>query len=216
MDIRERIILAAKEHFMKYGISRVRMDDLATDLGMSKKTLYQHFESKEDLAHAVAEYMFKTHECTISNILKDETMDFITKLKNIFAFILNHAGKMTDTVMQDMKRSMPQLWEKVENFRQHSIHREFKELVEQGIRKGLFRKDIKVDLLVSMYFGAIHYTMQPEALSKATYTPSEAFNGIFRVFMEGIMTEETRKKFVEAVQYEQSLANSPQKDLSDY
>jgi AcrR family transcriptional regulator len=195
MEAKARIIEEAREQFFKYGYSRMRMDDLAQSLGMSKKTLYLHFEGKKDLCEAVAENIFTDHKCGISLIMEEKDLDFISRLRKISIFISTHAMRMTNEILVDFKRNVPQIWKKVEEFRKKSIHNDFKQLIQKGIEEKVFRNDLNVDVVIAMYYGSINYIISPENLQNANYNSVEAFNTIFRIVMEGMMTEEARKEF---------------------
>ncbi len=194
MEPKSRIIEEARGQLMKYGYSRMRMDDLAYSLGMSKKTLYQHFAGKEELCEAVTDNICTMHKCVISEIM-GEKIDFISRLRKISAFISTSSMQIGNDIMMDFKRNVPLLWQKIQEFRKESIHTDFRNLMQKGIDEGVFRADINVDLVLAMYYGSINHIISPENLQTANYTPLEAFNGIFRIIMEGMMTEEARKEF---------------------
>ncbi len=195
METKNRIIEEARGQFMKYGYSRMRMDDLAYSLGMSKKTLYQYFTSKEDLCAAVTQHIFTNHQCGIVTIIADDSLDFIAKLRKIAVFISTNAMQITADVLMDFKRNVPHIWQDVEEFRKKSIHTEFKSLLEKGKTEKVFRADVNVEIVISLYYGAMNYVINPDNLQNAAYSPQEAFNTIFRIFMEGMMTEDARKAF---------------------
>jgi AcrR family transcriptional regulator len=194
MEVKARIIEEARGQLMKYGYSRMRMDDLAYSLGMSKKTLYQYFEGKAELCEAVTDHICLTHKCVIGEIMA-ENIDFISRLRKISAFISANAMQMSNDILIDLKRNVPLLWQKIEEFRKKSIHTDFKNLIQKGINEGVFRKDINVELVLAMYYGAINHIISPENMQTANYTPLEAFNSIFSIIIAGIMTEESRKEF---------------------
>jgi AcrR family transcriptional regulator len=194
MEPKSRIIEEARGQLMKYGYSRMRMDDLAYSLGMSKKTLYQHFAGKEELCEAVTDSICSRHKCAINQIM-EEKIDFIPRLRKISVFISTNAMQMSNDILMDFKRNVPLLWQKIEEFRKKSIHTDFRNLIQKGINEGVFRSDINVDLVLAMYYGSINHIISPENMQNANYTPLEAFNSIFRIIMEGMMTEEARKEF---------------------
>lgn len=202
MEPKTRIIEEAREQFMKYGYSRMRMDDLAQSLGMSKKTLYQHFEGKQELCEAVTDHIFTNHKCGITMIMEEKDLDFISRLRKISIFISANAMQMTNDILVDFKRNVPQIWKKVEEFRKKSIHHDFKQLIQKGIEEKVFRNDLNVDVVIAMYYGSINYIISPENLQNANYNSTEAFNTIFRIVMEGMMTEEARKEFANVFKQE--------------
>jgi hypothetical protein len=127
--------------------------------------------------------------------MEEKDLDFISRLRKISVFISTNAMQMTNDILVDFKRNVPQIWKKVEEFRKKSIHNDFKQLIEKGIKENVFRKDLNVDVVLAMYYGSINYIISPENLQNANYNSVEAFNTIFRIVMEGMMTEEARKEF---------------------
>ena len=79
-EIKDRILRKAEEHFLKLGYSKVTMNEIAEDLGMSKKTLYAHFESKEELLKTIVFKLRDERIAKIDKLLDDKQIDFIEKL----------------------------------------------------------------------------------------------------------------------------------------
>ena len=79
-DPRQRILLAAREHFFAYGYSALTMDGLAAELGMSKKTLYKYFPSKDSLLQEIMSRRTGEIEEGVDRILREESLDFVEKV----------------------------------------------------------------------------------------------------------------------------------------
>src|ERR1700719_3513455 len=84
-SIRQRIVEAARAHFLSHGFRSVTMDDLADELGISKKTLYAHFPGKIDLLEAVLADKFASVEATLKKITRAHSHDFPTALHELLA-----------------------------------------------------------------------------------------------------------------------------------
>jgi hypothetical protein len=101
-------------------------------------------------------------------------------------------NQMSPLVLEDLRRNAPSVWQLIENIRKEHITEGFKKILEEGIQEGVFKDDFHIDLVVSMYYHAINIIINPDALSQANYTPEQAFQTIFKVILQGIMTEEAR------------------------
>src|SRR6058998_2879115 len=82
---RQRIVDAARAHFFSHGFRRVTMDDLAEELGISKKTLYAHFPGKFDLLEAVLADKFASVEATLKHVTRAHPHDFSVTLRELLA-----------------------------------------------------------------------------------------------------------------------------------
>src|SRR5246127_811057 len=84
-SIRQRIVAAARAHFFNHGFRSVTMDDLAAELGISKKTLYAHFASKSALLEAVLTDKFASVSATLERITSGQPHDFPAALHQLLA-----------------------------------------------------------------------------------------------------------------------------------
>lgn len=183
--MKNRIIEAAEKKFSQYGFRRVTMDDIASDLGISKKTLYLHFKSKEDIAWAVKERMHKDIDRLLKKA-KKEIPDPIERFKKIIAEVTNRVSIIGSTFMTDIKKDIPDLWRKCESFREKEIYKYIGGILEEGIKKGKIRKDIDTKIAVMVYLGAIRMVIQPDILMENQFSIEDAFDNILKIFLEGI------------------------------
>ncbi len=193
-ETKEKILLKADEMFQKFGFSKVTMDEIAQSLGMSKKTVYKFFPKKEALIMAV----FENIKCFISdyidNLIKNEEMDFVDKLKDLMTFIGSQTSRMSGPLLTDLQKNMPKLWIEIQEYRKKHAHEQFRRFLEQGISKGIFRSDIDKQLLVLIYTNAIQGIITPDILSQIPFSANQVFETIITIIFEGILTDEGRKK----------------------
>jgi AcrR family transcriptional regulator len=183
--IRYRIIDAAEKRFSQYGFRRVTMDDIASDLGISKKTLYQNFKSKEDIAWAVKERMHRDIDKLLQRS-KKEIPDPIERFKKIMAEVTRRASIIGSSFMTDIKRDIPDLWKECESFRKKEIYKYIGGILEEGVRKGKIKKDINTTIAVMTYLGVVRTVIQPDILMENQFSIEDAFNNILKIFLEGI------------------------------
>ncbi len=183
--MKNRIIDAAEKRFSQYGFRRVTMDDIASDLGISKKTLYLHFKSKEDIAWAVKERLHRDID-KLLQMAKMEIPDPIERFKKIIAEVTRRVSIIGSAFMTDIKRDIPDLWKECESFREKEIYKYIGGILEEGVRKGRIRKDINTKIAVMAYLGAIRMIIQPDVLMENQFSIEDAFNNILKIFLEGI------------------------------
>ena len=188
----ERIVATAERIFFAGGFSRVLMDDLARELGMSKKTLYSHFTSKEELLRAVL--VRRTGEV-------ERGLEAIVSVKESFPLKLGHLarflqGKLADVspiFLEDIRRYAPECFQVVEAFRARAIPRYFGRLFEEGIRSGHVRRQVHRDLLIRMLVLSVQGIIRPETVEELHLRPREALEHILAILFDGILTPTGRR-----------------------
>jgi AcrR family transcriptional regulator len=145
--LKERIKLKAHSLFMQYGVRSVTMDEIAVQLGVSKKTLYQYYADKDELVDAVIADILSVneHNCTKDiNIAKNaihEVFLAIDMMQEMFQ-------DMNPAVLFEIEKYYPKAFEKFTKHKYSFLHRVLKENIERGIAEELYRPDIDVEILV--------------------------------------------------------------------
>jgi len=195
---RERIVTAALEQFLSAGFSIVTMDDLARELGMSKKTLYEHFPHKLDLLRATTELRNEAWRKELSSI-KAERLDFFERVRKTFASISRMYSRLTPAYLTDLRRNAPEVWAEIQAFRRDFVRRHMLDLLKQGVAQGVLRKDLDLDTLVRLYLTMTSALLNPEV---SGWVPGEPISPLFetfvRVYFEGLITESGRKHLKES------------------
>jgi len=191
--IRERLLLTAMQEFMQYGFSRISMDDLAIRMGMSKKTLYKYYPSKEELVKAVLEVRKQRVGELMSFIeTKVPKHAFGEKIVQVSQKVAEFLSEIQPHVMFDLKKSFPLIFDDFDTFRKASIVKGFTIALNEGRASGVFRDDIPIELAVHMHLTLISTMMNPEYLTSQQYTPLQVFTMILRCTMEGLCTNKGR------------------------
>lgn len=185
----ERILDAAMIRMLQFGYRKVTMDEIAQDLVMSKNTIYKHFASKIEIAEALFERLEKEINRELSFIKESHKDPSEIISKNIF-FLQQRLSPWLEHFWGDIKSELPDLWTRFLNFRNEKIS-EMKSLVEEGIKKGKFRK-INPALAVRMYMGAIDHVLNPEFLEKERISFSDAIEGVLDIWSTGVLSRNNR------------------------
>ena len=185
----QRMITAARRHFFAHGFRSVTMDDLAEELGMSKKTLYGSFPSKDTLLRAVLLDKFQSVEMDLDGIMADSSTDVITTLQRLVACMQRHTEEIKPPFVRDIRREAPDIFQLVEQRRRQVIERTFGRLFEEGRRGGIIRKDIPTRLMIETLLGAVEAIMNPPKMAELGLTPATGYAAIITVILEGVLTE---------------------------
>jgi len=190
----QRIVAGARRNFFANGIRGVSMDDLAHELGMSKKTLYAHFSSKAALVEAALQDKIREVGADLERISSESAADFPGAIHQLLACVLRHMGEVQPPFQRDIMREAPEAFRLVEIQRKEMIQRHMGKLLSEGCRAGIIRKDIPAGLLVEIFLGVVQAIMNPLKLSELGLTPKSGFSAILSVIFEGTVTEEGRSR----------------------
>jgi AcrR family transcriptional regulator len=146
LSILERTV----ELFYEFGIRNLNMDDISRNLGISKKTLYQYVNSKEDLI----ERLFYFDEMKWSNeMAKVDKGDLnaIEILIQVSMIVFRELGKMNAKIKFELMKYYEPIFQRFMVRRQNQIFSQLSSNIERGIQEGLYRKDIKTELVAGLY-----------------------------------------------------------------
>ncbi len=189
---KERILETAREKFFTHGFSKVTVDEIASDLGMSKKTIYKFFPSKEDIMRAVVHFLMKRIEREVESIVSSDR-PFAQKMTQLLAFIGRIWGRAGRQLPIDIKKYAPELWKEIETFRREQLLTKIQKMFQQAKAERVFRDDLNTELFMLMFLHAVEGILNPYTLSEHSFSAEEAFRSIFRILFEGALTDEARK-----------------------
>ena len=190
----KRIMEAATERFMDTGLYKVTMDEIASDLRMSKKTVYKFFPSKEILLKAIVHTMLKSVENEVQSIISSDK-PFEEKLNSILTMVGKIMRRLSRPFMTDMQRYAPGLWKEIEIFRRERVFSKIQQMFRLAKKEGVIREDLDPDLFFLVLTTSLQGIMNPQVLSQQPFSAEEAFKGIFKILYEGALTDDARKRF---------------------
>jgi AcrR family transcriptional regulator len=182
--IREKILNASEKRMIKFGFRKVTMDEIATDLVMSKNTIYKHFQGKEDIAKCLVKRLQQQLNIGFNNIEKTEK-DPLKAFSNSILLLRKRLGPWFENFFRDIPTELPLLWEEFLRFRNEKILN-IQSLVEDGIKKGIFRR-INPSIAVQAYLGAVKAIIGPKFLEEESITFDQALDEIIDIWSNGIL-----------------------------
>ncbi|TGE17204.1 TetR/AcrR family transcriptional regulator [Hymenobacter elongatus] len=154
MEIKNRILVAAVELFMRNGIRSVSMDDIATHLAMSKKTLYKWFENKDQIVLAVMQGHLSKEEvdCELAFATGGNALEAMFNLINWHKEML---ANLHPSIFHDLQKYYPQAWQLFEQHKNTFILQKIADNLRRGMAEGLYRPDLDVDVLARLHLAEI-------------------------------------------------------------
>jgi AcrR family transcriptional regulator len=193
-SIAQRIVKAARRHYFAHGFRGVTMDDLAQELGMSKKTLYGSFPSKLDLLRAVLLDKFRSVEADLDRVMASASKDVLSALQQLLTCMQRHTEEIQPPFVRDIRREAPEIFQVIQTRRRELIQHYFGKLFEDGRRAGIIRKDMPTRLMIEILVGATEAIMNPTKMAELGLTPTTGYVNIITVVLEGLLTEKGRSK----------------------
>ena len=190
---RQQIVEAARGHFFSHGFRSVTMDDLAAELGISKKTLYTHFPGKIELLEAVLADKFAGVETKLNEVMRAHPHDFSTALHELLVNTQLELDEIKPPFVRDMRQKAPQVFKVIERRRAALIERFFGKLFVEGQRTGMVRKDVPVKLIIEILLTIVQAIMNPVKMGELGMMPKDGFAGILKIVLEGALTRKGRK-----------------------
>ena len=184
--MKTRIINAFIEETRNNGI-KFTMDDLARRLGISKRTLYEHFSSKVDILDSIIDVTLAEFDEQTRRILDNPNLTLLEKIRKVIVVVPEHNDFYDLRILEQLKRTYPAQWERV-NREMHQWD-DLKGLLEEGIRTGVI-KNINIDLLMRLIIDATNATMDRQFFLAHSISVTEAFESIVDVLLVGMIEAE--------------------------
>ena len=203
MNSEGKVLAAAYRLFLEKGYRQTTMDEIALDLGMSKKTLYQYFPGKMELLSASFELLKTKITAQVEAILVNKYISFPHKLKSILTVMATHLAPINPDLLSDLRELVPEIWEDLNSYIQESAYLRFQNLLEQGMAQGFVNPKINGNLAVMLYAAAVQSLLDPKFRSQfpesiqfgMKLSPGQVYDQAITILYMGILTEEGRNEF---------------------
>jgi len=184
----KNILLKVRELYMKYGIKSITMDDVAMELGISKKTLYQFVTDKDDL---VGKFIDNEIAVRQEEICKCFGIGFnaIEELFEISIFMNKLIRDQNPATEHDLKKYYPQHFQKTIKARREGIYNYILLNLKKGIKEGLYRKDMNIEIIAKLYLSRTENNELNKLFSVEEFTSIKPFIEVLTYHIRGIATE---------------------------
>ncbi|TAE40136.1 MAG: TetR/AcrR family transcriptional regulator [Runella slithyformis] len=185
--MRERILEKANDLFFRYGIKSVTMDDIARELGISKKTIYQHFADKDAIVYAGVAAHFEQERCE-SEQMRAEAADPIAEVVMGSEQMRQMLTGMNPSMFIDLKRYYPRAWALFTEFKNGFISDLIRQNLIQGIEMGLYRVDLNVEVMARLRNEEIELGFDPDIYPPQKFNLLDVQLALLDHFLRGVVT----------------------------
>ncbi|WP_373512842.1 TetR/AcrR family transcriptional regulator [Persicitalea sp.] len=185
--MKDRILKSAVDLFWRYGVKSVTMDDIAKELGISKKTIYQQFSDKDAIVKEVVEIELNSEQCDIDR-LEAEANDPIEEVMRTSDYMRASFATMNPVLLNDLKKYHPKAWASFQKHKHEHIIQSISGNLQRGVAAGLYRNDIDVDVLARMRVEQIEMAFDPAIFPPQKFAMIEVHTQLIHHFLRGILT----------------------------
>lgn len=190
--MRDKILETATDMFLNLGFKSVTMDDIATHMGISKKTIYTHYENKTQLVKACTHNLF----CTVSEGI-DQICSLdqnpIEELYEIKKFAMHHLKDEKSSPQYQLQKYYPKIYDEMRN-RQYDLMQECTvENIKKGIKLGIYRENLNVSFISRIYFSGVTSIKDNKLFPAQKFPKASLMDDFLEYHLRGIVTPKGRK-----------------------
>ena len=192
MDVKERILAKAADLFIRYGIRSITMDEIASQLGISKKTIYQFFTDKDDMVAAVIEKELKKDEmeCMQFREQAEDAVQQIFLAMESLEEMLRYANPL---MLYDLEKHHPRSYRKLKEYKYQFLYQMIADNIQWGMDEELYRADIQKDIISKTRIELAFLIFNPDIFPHNRYKMSEVNYELAIFFLQGITTVKGKK-----------------------
>jgi AcrR family transcriptional regulator len=191
---KERILSSARDLFQRYGIRSITMDDIAHHLGISKKTIYQHFSDKDDIVTLSMKHHIGAERNALLE-LKKQAKDPLDLLIRIHHYLQKNLTHSTSALLFDLQKYHSKAWNLMVEFKSGFIGDFIRTNLKTGIEMGFFREDINVEIVTKIRLEEIMLAHNDMVFPRDKYSAGEVSNSILEHFVFAITTDRGKKLY---------------------
>ena len=130
----------SREMFMKYGVKNLTMDEIAKEMGMSKKTIYQFVENKSDLVKMTLQDYLQEERRQLEGIIEGSS-NSVEQMIQMIQYFLQVVRDFNASAMHDMQKYYPEAWNMYNDYRFHYMLGRINDNLRNGVKQGYYRKE---------------------------------------------------------------------------
>jgi AcrR family transcriptional regulator len=196
LDQKEKIIEQAVKLFMAYGVRSVTMDDVARELGMSKKTLYQSFSQKDELVTQCCQWHINREVLEFDEISRD-AQNAIDEIHKLTSCVRRTMQNLNPSLLFDLQKYHPDGWQVFLDFKYHFIRKTVEENIKKGIAEGYYRPELHPEIIAKLRMQEVEMVFDPRVFPPAEYDLLEVQMAVMDHFVHGLLTPQGKALLIE-------------------
>lgn len=198
---------------MQYGVRSVTMDEIAVQMGVSKKTIYQYYADKDELVEAVMADIIKyNQDCCLKD--RQTAKDAIHEVFLAIDMMQEMFQNMNPTILFELEKYYPQSFEKFKQHKYSFLYKVLKENLERGIAEELYRVEIDLDILIKLRLETMMMPFNQILFPKNKYSLIKVETEFTTNFLFGLATIKGHKLITKYQQDRTKKTNTNEKTLA--
>lgn len=181
------LLTKSAELFKKYGVKNLTMDDLARELGMSKKTIYRFVEDKRDLVKQTMEFYLANERKQLEDILSP-SKNSIDEMVAMIQYFMNQVQEFNPSALNDLQKYYPETWEIYNQYRYHFMLGKILDNLKHGVKQGVYRTDLNADVVSRVYIGGIDILINQTLFPVKKYAYINLYTEYLNYHFRGIVS----------------------------
>jgi AcrR family transcriptional regulator len=207
-DTKSRIQKAAHDLVMQYGIRSVSMDDIAANLGMSKKTIYQYFKDKDELVEAVVDEVIATNQYACKQDI-DKSENAVHEIFLVMEMMAEMFKTMNPFILHDMQKYHPSAFSKFKKHKNEFLYNVCTQNMLRGVKEELYRPELAVDILCRYRVETMFIPFNPEFQQSLKHSLGKIEEEILMHFLFGLVSPKGYKLIT---RYREQIAKQTSKN----
>ena len=194
-DTKARIQKGAHDLVMQYGIRSVSMDDIAANLGMSKKTIYQYFKDKDELVEAVVDEVIRTNQYACKQDI-DKSENAVHEIFLVMEMMAEMFKTMNPSILHDMQKYHPAAFSKFKKHKNEFLFNVCTQNLLRGVQEELYRPEIAVDISCRYRVETMFIPFNPEFQQSLKHSLAKIEEEILMHFLFGLVSQKGYKLII--------------------
>ena len=173
--------------FMRYGIRSISMDEIASQLGISKKTIYQFFTDKDALVEAVIDIELKDNERECFQH-RERSENPVHEIFVATDMVLEMLKVMNPTLLFELQKYHPAASKKINDYKHKFLYKLIRENLDKGVAEGYYRPEINIDIITRFRIATVFLTFNPELLPPGRHSLADIVKETTMNFLHGLVT----------------------------
>ncbi|MCB0524316.1 MAG: TetR/AcrR family transcriptional regulator [Saprospiraceae bacterium] len=188
----DKVLKRVEDLFLRLGIKSITMDDVARELGMSKKTLYTFVNSKDDLVTKVIE----RHIGQEMTDCKKQFSQAKNAIDQLFLVIESNAQQMSQmkaNVVHDLQKYHRDAWDKMSEYQQGFLYQIVQDNLKRGVSEGLYRDDFDIDIVTRLHIACSFQLFDETFFPQSSFKREVVFIEYLMHYLHGILSDKGRR-----------------------
>jgi TetR/AcrR family transcriptional regulator, cholesterol catabolism regulator len=186
------LLTKSRELFMKHGVKSLTMDEIAKQMGMSKKTIYLFVENKADLVKITMQDFLQEEQNHMSAIMKNSN-NSVDELINMIDYFLQVVREFNATTLNEVKMYYPETWQVYNEYRFNYMLGLIEDNLKKGVAEGFYRANMDTDIISKIYILAVEILLNQELFPTKQYSFVNIYREFLSYHLRGIVSEKGLK-----------------------